>query len=62
MIINISIYIIQIIGYYAYFIKSNDSWGCLLVTFGAFQAGKIKNHFQYHRFFTSTILHNSIFH
>ena len=62
MIINISMYIIQLIGYYAYFIKRNDSWGCLLVTFGAFQAGKIKNHYQYHRFFTSMILHNSISH
>ena len=62
MIINISMYIIQLIGYYAYFIKRKDSWGCLLVTFGAFQAGKIKNHYQYHRFFTSMILHNSISH
>ena len=62
MIINISMYIIQLIGYYAYFIKRNDSWGCLLVAFGAFQAGKIKNHYQYHRFFTSMILHNSISH
>ena len=62
LIINISMYIIQLLGFYAYFQKRNDSWGCLLVTFGAFQVGKIKNHFQYQRFFTSMILHNSISH
>ena len=38
------------------------SWACLLVTFGAFQAGKIKNHYQYFRFFTSMFLHNSLSH
>lgn len=62
LIINISIYILQLVSFYAYFIKRNDSWGCLLVTFGAFQVGKIKNHYQYQRFFTSMILHNSISH
>ena len=62
LIINISVYIIQLLGFYAYFQKRNDTWGCLLVTFGAFQVGKIKNHFQYQRFLTSMILHNSISH
>ena len=58
----ISIYVIQSIAFYAYFQKDNKSWDCLLVTFGAFQAGKIKNHYQYFRFFTSMFLHNSFSH
>ena len=58
----ISVYIIQTLAFYAYFQKHNNTWGCLLVTFGAFQAGKIKNHFQYFRFFTSMFLHNSSSH
>ena len=62
LILNISIYILQVIAFYSYFIKRNKSWGCLLVTFGAFQAGKIKNHFQYHRFLSSMFLHNSMSH
>ena len=45
-----------------YFNKHGNSWGCLLMTFGAFQGGKIKNHYQYYRFITSTFLHNSIAH
>ena len=62
LILNISIYIFQLLAFYSYFIKRKNTWTCLLITFGAFQAGKIKNHHQYYRFFTSMILHNSIAH
>ena len=62
MILNISIYIIQLIAYYSYFEKNNKNWSCLILTLGAFQAGKIKNHNQYFRFFSSMFLHNSIAH
>ena len=60
--LNISIYILQIIAFYMYYSKKGKSWSCLLVQFGAFQGGKIKNHFQYHRFISSTFLHNSLSH
>ena len=46
MIINISYYIIQLLAYYSYFEKHKNNWSCLLVSLGAFQAGKIKNHNQ----------------
>ena len=62
MILNISIYIIQLIAFYSYFEKHNISWSCLILTMGAFQAGKIKNHNQYYRFFSSMFLHNSMAH
>ncbi len=62
MILNISIFIIQIIAFYSYFENHNNNWSCLITTFGAFQAGKIKNHKQYFRFFTSIFLHNSMGH
>ena len=62
MFLNISIFIIQLIAYYSYFEKHNNSWSCLILTFGAFQAGKIKNHKQYYRFFSSMFLHNSMTH
>ena len=62
MFLNISIFIIQLIAYYSYFEKHNNSWSCLILTFGAFQAGKIKNHNQYYRFFSSMFLHNSMTH
>ena len=62
MIINISYYIIQLLAYYSYFEKHKNNWSCLLVSLGAFQAGKIKNHNQYFRFFSSIIMHNSIAH
>ena len=62
LVINISIYILQLFAFYSYFQKNNESWGCLLITFGAFQVGKIKNHYQYHRFLTSMFLHNSMAH
>jgi membrane associated rhomboid family serine protease len=58
----LSIYVIQLIAFYAYFQKNNKTWGCLLVSLGAFQVGKIKNHYQYFRFFTSMFLHNSLSH
>ena len=62
MILNIFIYIIQLITFYSYFEKNNNNWSCLILTLGAFQAGKIKNHNQYFRFFSSMFLHNSIAH
>lgn len=62
LILNFGIYIFQLFAFYSYFQKRKNSWGCLLITFGAFQAGKIKNHHQYYRFFTSMFLHNSISH
>ena len=62
LILNISIYIFQIIAFYMYFNKQGNSWSCLLMTFGAFQGGKIKNKYQYYRFISSMFLHNSIAH
>ena len=62
MILNISIFIIQIIAFYSYFEKHKNNWSCLITTFGAFQAGKIKNHKEYFRFFSSMFLHNSMAH
>ena len=62
LILNFSIYIIQLFVFYSYFQKRNESWSCLLMTLGAFQAGKIKNHHQYFRFLTSMFLHNSMAH
>ena len=62
LIMNFSIYIFQVIAFYLYYNKKQYSWGCLLITFGAFQVGKIKNHYQYHRFLTSIFLHNSMAH
>ena len=62
LIINICVYILQILVFYMYYAKRGDSWSCLIVKFGAFQGGKIKNHYQYHRFITSDFLHNSIAH
>lgn len=62
IIINISVYIFQILAFYMYYAKRGDSWSCLIVQFGAFQVGKIKNHYQYYRFITSDFLHNSIAH
>ena len=62
LIVNISIYIIQLISFYSYFEKNKNNWSCLITTFGAFQAGKIKNHKEYYRFFSSIFLHNSMAH
>ena len=62
LIINISVYLLQILAFYLYYAKRGDSWSCLIITFGAFQGGKVKNHYQYHRFITSDFLHNSIAH
>lgn len=62
LIMNLSIYLFQIIAFYLYYNKEGKSWSCLLMNFGAFQGGKIKNHYQYHRFITSTFLHNSMAH
>ena len=62
LIFNISIYIFQIIAFYLYFNKKGKSWSCELISFGAFQGGKIKNHYEYYRFLTSMFLHNSMAH
>ena len=62
LVLNISIYLFQIIAFYLYFNKRQDSWSCELVKYGAFQGGKIKNHYEYYRFITSMFLHNSIVH
>ena len=62
LIINIIIFIVQIIAYYTYYKIKDKSWDCLLMSFGAFQGGKIRNHYHYHRFFTSMFLHNSTLH
>ena len=62
LIINIIIFIAQIIAYYTYYKIKDKSWDCLLMSFGAFQGGKIRNHYHYHRFFTSMFLHNSTLH
>ena len=62
LLLNISIYIFQLIAFYMYFNKKGNSWGCLLMTFGAFQGGKIKNRYQYYRFISSMFLHNSMAH
>ena len=45
-----------------FYTKKGNSWGCLLIKFGAFQAGKIKNHYEFYRFITSMALHNSLAH
>lgn len=62
LLLNISIYLFQIMAFYLYYFKADKTWSCLLISFGAFQGGKIKNHYEYHRFLTSTFLHNSIAH
>ena len=62
LIINIIVFIVQIIVYYAYYKIKKRSWSCLLISFGAFQGGKIRNHYHYHRFFSSMFLHNSTLH
>jgi len=62
LIINIIIFIAQIIAYYTYYKIKDKSWDCLLMSFGAFQGGKIRNHYHYHRFFISMFLHNSTLH
>ena len=62
LILNIAIYLFQIISFYMYYNNKKLSWSCLLISYGAFQAGKIKNHYQYHRFISSMFLHNSMAH
>ena len=62
LVLNISVYIFQLFSFYSYFVKNRNSWSCLLITYGAFQAGKIKNHHQYYRFFSSMALHSSMAH
>ena len=62
LILNLSIFFLQIFAFYLYYNKQNLSWSCLLTSFGAFHAGKIKNHYQYWRFISSMFLHNSMAH
>ena len=62
LILNISIYLFQVIAFYMFYAKKGNSWSCLLIRFGAFQGGKIRNHYEFHRFISATFLHNSIAH
>ena len=62
LILIIAIYLFQIIAFYMYFDKKGNSWGCLLIRFGAFNGGKIKNHYEIYRFISALFLHNSIAH
>ena len=62
LVFNIAIYFFQLISFYMFFEKKGNSWSCLLIRYGAFQGGKIKNHYEYYRFITSMALHNSIAH
>ena len=62
LILNLSIFFFQIFSFYLYFNKQNLSWNCLLTSFGAFHASKIKHHYQYWRFISSMFLHNSLAH
>ena len=60
LVINISIYILQLFAFYSYFQKNNESWGCLLITFGAFQVGKIKIEYHMNIFFFGSFFYNLI--
>ena len=62
LILNLSIFFLQIFAFYLYYNKQNLTWSCLLMCFGAFHGGKIKNHYQYWRFISSMFLHNSTAH
>lgn len=62
LILNLSIFFFQIFAFYLYYNKQNLSWNCLLTSFGAFHASKIKNHYQYWRFISSMFLHSSLAH
>jgi rhomboid protease GluP len=62
LILNISIYLFQVIAFYMFYAKKGNTWSCLLIRFGAFQGGKIRNHYEFHRFISATFLHNSIAH
>ena len=62
LILNLSIFFLQIFSFYLYYNKQNLSWSCLLISYGAFHVSKIKNHYQYWRFLSSMFLHNSLAH
>ena len=62
IILNISIFMLQVIYFYRYYDKKGLSWFCLLIFLGSFQGGKIRYHYQYFRFITSTFLHSSSAH
>lgn len=62
LLINISVFIVQIVAYYVHYKPNHKSWNCHLVNFGGFQGGKIRYHYHYHRFITSMFLHNSGWH
>ena len=62
LVLNVAIYLFQVLAFYLYYERKGNSWSCLLVRFGAFNGGKIKNHYQFYRFLTAMFLHNSIAH
>ena len=62
IILNLVIFTLQVIYYYWYYEKRGLSWYCLLMSLGSFQGGKIRYHYQYHRFITATFLHSSSAH
>ena len=62
IILNLVIFTFQVIYYYWYYEKRGLSWYCLLMSLGSFQGGKIRYHYQYHRFITATFLHSSSAH
>ena len=62
IILNLVIFTFQVIYYYWYYEKRGLSWYCHLMSLGSFQGGKIRYHYQYHRFITATFLHSSSAH
>jgi len=60
--LNSFIYFLQLFVFYSYDKKYENNWKCLLIKFGAFQAGKVKNYKEYYRFITSNFIHSSFAH
>ena len=60
--LNFLTYFFQLFAFYSYDKKYKSNWSCLLIKFGAFQAGLVKNHKEYYRFITSNFIHSSFAH
>ena len=60
--LNFLTYFFQLFVFYSYDKKYKSNWSCLLIKFGAFQAGQVKNHKEYYRFITSNFIHSSFAH